>query len=79
MKQQLTSTGARPVSVWSRAVGVFGYFVSATVFLPAWLLGIGSVANAPTWLRDGVATLTWAITLAVGIYGLRLFQQRGWL
>lgn len=58
---------------------VVAYFAVATVWLPSWLLGVGPVASLPRDLVDLVATASWAIFLAVGIWGLRWGQRRGWL
>jgi hypothetical protein len=61
------------------AVAIFTYFVLATVWFPSWVLCLPAVARAPRFVADLAGTAVWAVFLAVGTWGLRISQNRGWI
>ncbi len=60
-----------------RALMIFAYFVVATVWLPDFVLGLGSVAEAAAVVRDGVALVVWGGAFFTGMWLLRRAQLRG--
>lgn len=60
-------------------VAIFAYFALATVWLPSWVLRLPAVAQAPRFVADLAGTAVWAVFLALGMWGLRVSQNRGWI
>ncbi len=58
-------------------LGVFGYFVILTVWLPSRLLRIGAVASSQQWIQDVTVVGSWAVALSAGLVALRVAQERG--
>ena len=62
-----------------KAVAVVAYFAIATVWFPSWLLGSTLVSGTASLVQDTIGTGVWLVLLAVGMWGLRWLQTRGWV
>lgn len=60
-----------------RSLAIVAYFLVATVWLPNFLLGLGSVSRADPVVQDVVAAGSWLIGLGFGLWLLRAAQRRG--
>lgn len=60
-----------------RAFVIFVYFVVATVWLPNFVVRLGSVASASSFVKDSVVLAVWGVGLGAGLWLLRSAQRRG--
>ncbi len=54
------------------------YFVVATVWLPDFVLQLGPVADAASWVGDALIPAIWGLGLVGGLIGLRTAQRKDW-
>ena len=60
-----------------RGVGIFVYFVVATVWLPDFVLKMDSIASASSFVRDLVVLVIWGAAFVGGLWLLRFGQRKG--
>lgn len=63
-------------AAWRGALIVL-YFAIATVWLPDFIISLGAIADASTFLRDAIVLVVWGTALGAGIYLLRRAQRQG--
>ncbi len=61
------------------AVGIVLYFAVAVVWLPTVVLRSPLLAGVDRSISDVVTLVVWGISLAMGMWGLRRAQKRGWI
>ena len=62
-----------------RGLGVFSYFVVATVWLPDFVIKMDSIAAASSTVRDLVVLAVWGGGLVGGLWLLRVGQRKGFV
>lgn len=60
-----------------RGVGVFAYFVIATVWLPDFIIKLDSIAGASSAVRDVVVLAVWGGGFLGGMWLLWYGQRKG--
>lgn len=65
------------MQAWLRAGIIFLYFVVSIVIIPDFVIGLGPIAEASTFIRDGVVGAVWAGGFVAGLWGLRMLQSQG--
>ena len=60
-----------------RAAVIFVYILVFTVVVPDFVIGLGAIATASTFVRDAVVLVVWTAGLGIGLWLLRRLQSQG--